>query len=361
MNDFADILGIEPARPSEIEKVYDFFATAPGGLDGFTEKELRSLKGVRDLRIDRRRRQSRVHFRFERSPRRLLDLRTVSAIFADLGKVEDVTVGRPGMLRVADALARMDIIPSVALFDVLNGPPRNPGVRVTCTVGRGHRFSAGELQQVLLTVLAAQYDLDAGEQSGPYTIHVSIERRRARVGLRLATPGVRDHTHALVGGELPSPVAAAVALIGQPRAGERWLDPVCRGGGSLIEAGLLQAITLTALDTHEACVRAAAINSAAAGLSLATSIWDGRHLPCRGEAVDCVVADLTRRDVFDLPDLMRVCQPALKPEGRLVVVTDRDREVEARAEAGNLPFRLARRYPIHLRGLHPSIYHFISV
>ena len=79
------------------EKVYDFFVTTPGGLDVFATKELRSLKGVRNLRVHRRRRLSRVHFRFERSPSRLLDLRTVSGVFADLGKVEGVTVGRPGI------------------------------------------------------------------------------------------------------------------------------------------------------------------------------------------------------------------------------------------------------------------------
>ena len=359
MEEDRHILDIEPARHPQIEKVYDYFVTMPGGLDVFAMKELRALKGVQDLRADRRRRQTRIHFRYERSPNRLLGLRNVSGVFADLGEVEGVTVGRPGMLRIAEALSHLDITPAIALYDILNGPQNAPGVRVTCTVGRGHRFTAGELQQVLLAVLAAEYDLDLNEQSGPYNIHVSIDGRRARIGLRLGRPGTREYAHARVGGELPSIVAAAVAQIGRPRSGECWIDPACRNGANLIEAGLLADLRMIALDTHEACAQAASINSEAAGLSLTTSLWDGTRLPLLSDAANCIVADLTRRDEFgDVSTWLLGCRDSLKSTGRVIVICDRDRDVEDRLEAGSLPYKLAGRTPIHLGGIHPSIYHF---
>lgn len=359
MEEDAPILEIEPARLPQIEKVYDYFVTTPGGLDVFAAKELRALRGVESLRIDRRRRQTRIHFRYDRSPSRLLGLRSVAGVFADLGQVEGVTVGRPGMLRIAEALSHIDITPAIALYDVLNGPQDTPGIRVTCTVGRGHRFTSGELQQVLLVVLAERYDLDPDEQSGPYNLHVSIDGRRARLGVRLGRPGTRDYVHASVGGELPPIVAAAMAQIDRPRRGESWIDPACRNGANLIEAGLIEEVRLIAMDTHDACIRAASINAGAAGLSLATSLWDGMCLPFRQASADCLVADLTRRNEFrDVSAMLLACREALKRSGRAVVVCDRDRDLEDRIKVGSFPYELVGRDPIHLRGLSPSIYHF---
>ncbi len=352
-----DRLEIEPALWPEIEKIFYFFVTTPGGLDGFAVQELRSLQGVRGIRVDRRRRQSRIHFQYDRSPRRLLDLRCVNGVYTDLGNVQGVTVGRPGMLRVAEALAKIDVTPAIALYDILHGVQDAPGLRVTCTVGRGHRFTAGELSQILVAVLADRYDLDPQEQSGPYTVHVSIERRTARIGFRLARLDERNYVGATVGGELPAPVSAALWRIAKPRSGECWLDSACRSGLNLIEAPQTD-LKKVALDLHPPCLDATSINAEAAGQRLSSALWDGHHLPCAPSSVDGVVTDLSRRTEFKgVCHWLETHRAALKLDGRIVVLCDRDRDLEDRLESGSLPFRQVSRHSIKAAGRSRSAYH----
>lgn len=354
-----DIVGIEPARPVDIEKVFDYYVTTHGGLEDLAVRELKKAGAATGLRVHRRQRQGRVHFRYERSPARLLELRAVNGLFADLGTVSDITVGTPGLLRIAERILDVDIIPAVALHDLLHGPPGSLGIQVTCTISGSHRFSSSELQQILSTVLADRFDMEPDERAGPYGIHVTVEKRRARIGFRLGTPGERPYEQAVVRGMLPAPVAYAVAAYGCAKAGETWMDPVCGGNGILTEAGEDTQLDLLALDVEPRTVATTRYNAEAAGLHVRCAQWGGDHLPVKDGAVDCVVSDLSRRAGFeDVTEWLTTCRPVLRSGGRAVVLCERDRVLEAATLEGDLPYRLEDRNVIHVRGSRPSLYRF---
>ena len=66
------LLGIDSAEDEpEIPKIYDYFVTVTGGLEDVALREIKStLRGVSQIHVNKRQRQGRIHFRYERSPKR---------------------------------------------------------------------------------------------------------------------------------------------------------------------------------------------------------------------------------------------------------------------------------------------------
>jgi hypothetical protein len=116
------LIGIESAEEElEIAKVHDYFVTVTGGLEDVALREIKStLKGVSQIHVNKRQRQGRIHFRYERSPKRLLELKTVEGVFALLRIFRGVTTGRPGLIRIAEEISTLDLGPT-------QHSPRCPG------------------------------------------------------------------------------------------------------------------------------------------------------------------------------------------------------------------------------------------
>jgi hypothetical protein len=348
------LIGIESAEEElEIAKVHDYFVTVTGGLEDVALREIKStLKGVSQIHVNKRQRQGRIHFRYERSPKRLLELKTVEGVFALLRIFRGVTTGRPGLIRIAEEISTLDLAPGVVLHNILHGVPETAGVAINCTVGKGHRFSSSELHQVLKTVLAATYNLSEEEQRGPYYLQVRIEGNRAVVGFRLSERSLTAGTPGGGAGDILAPAARAIGSLVQPEKGERWLDPTCRGGVVLATFAETFGIRPVGLDTRKdwlTTTQAALENcdgSAVAG-------WDGVELPSPANVFDGIFAHLGRRRGLFHPRLQTEFERVLTHYGKAIVLCERDKDLEQNAG----PFRCVDRRPLYIRGETLSLYH----
>ena len=231
-NDFVDIDGVPPAqlRP---DKVYDFYLTTVGGLEEVVERDLRyNLKGLSRTRIDSGGRLGRLFFRYERSPARLLDIRSSERIFAFLGSFRGVTVGQPGLVRIAERVLEADLVPAVALHDILHGPKEEARFSLTCTVSGDHRFSSSEVHQIVQTVMEAKYEVNPEEEGAPYRLHLQVLGKRALFGLELSGPDAEERQ-----AQVPRSLAYCMGLLAKVGERDVCLDPFPGDGSLMREIG----------------------------------------------------------------------------------------------------------------------------
>jgi hypothetical protein len=323
-------------------------------MEDIALREIKSkLKGISQIQVHKRHRQGRIHFCYERSPKRLLELEAVEGVFALLRIFRGVTTGRPGLIRIAEEISSVDLAPGVVLHNILHGVPDSSGIAVNCTVGRGHRFSSSELHQVLKTVLAATYDFSEEEQRGPYHLQVRVEGARAVVGFRLSersltagTPGSGSGA-----GDLLLATAHAIGMLVQPERGQRWLDPLCRGGvvlGAFAESFVIKPTGLeTRLDWAEISAgNLSRFDGASVGL------WDGGSIPYADDSFDGLFSQLSKRFRTFNYRLQSEFHRVLNKHGRAIVLCDRDRDLES----DHRLFRCVERRPLYVRGEALSLY-----
>ena len=317
-------------------------------------REIRAtLKGVTRVTVHRRQRVGRIHFRYDRSPKQLLALRCVEGVFALLKEFSGVTAGRPGLLRVANAVSDVDLGPGVVLYNILNGIPVTSGVAINCTVGRGHRFTSSELHQILRVVLAETYDLDESEQQGPYYLQVRIEKQRVIIGFRLTK---RDPRRSRSMSEPSLPAAYGIGALVRPEQDQVWLDVAC-GGGAILHAFVEgYGARAAALETRADWAKEA--RSQLRDLAPdCVGVWNGIQLPVEDDSANGVFVNLRRRHEITFDDaLQKECLRVLARHGRVVLLCERDRDLEAAIEEGRTPFRCSDRHPIHLGGDALAIY-----
>ena len=354
----ASLIGIESAEDEpEIAKVRDFFVTVTGGLEDVALREIKTtLKGVTRIQVHRRQRQGRIHFYYDRSPKQLLALKSVEGVFALLREFGGVTTGRPGLIRAAEIISTVDLAPGVVLYNILHGIPPSSGVAINCTVGRGHRFSSGELHQILTTVLAETYDLSEDEQKGPYHLQVRIEGRRGLVGFRLSERSSKTGTGRSVPGDVSASVARGIGMLIQPERNEVWLDPVCRNGIVLASLAEEHGIRPVGLETRSGFALVARENLGP-GLDASVGIWDGQRLPFAEGTFNGIFVHTGRRSEISFgPDLRAEFARVLKRYGRAVLLCERDRDLEADFRSDLSPFRSTDRRQIQVGGDSLSLY-----
>jgi hypothetical protein len=351
------LIDIESAEDEpEIAKVRDFFVTVTGGLEDVALREIKaSLKGVTRVQVHRRQRQGRIHFRYDRSPKHLLALESVEGVFALLSEFDGVTTGRPGLFRVADAISTVDLAPGVVLYNILHGVPATSGLAVSCTVGRGHRFSSSELHQVLRTVLAQTYDLDEEEQHGPYSLQVRIEGRRGVVGFRLSGRSLMEGSLGegggrSVSGDLSVPAIRAIGMVIQPERRGTWLDPICRGGVALAVFAERYGIRPVGLETQQEWAEVARKTLGHLPQS-SVGLWDGQRIPFVEGTFNGIFGYLGRRAEISFgPELQSEFERVLTEYGRAILLCERDRDLESGFDSGLSPFRCVDRRPIQVGG-----------
>jgi hypothetical protein len=232
---FVDIDGV-PTAQLRPRKVYDYYTTVLGGLEAVAEKDLRyHLKGLSKIRVDREGgRQSRLFFRYERSPKQLLEIRSVERIMALIGIVGRITVGKPGLFRLAERILEADLASAVVLHDILHGEKEEARFGLACTVSGDHRFSSSEVYQIVQTVLEAKYDVIPEGEGAPYRLHLQVMGRRAVFGLELASPLPADH-----GVRVPRSLAYCLGLMAKVEERDVCLDPYPVDGSLMRHVGEL--------------------------------------------------------------------------------------------------------------------------
>jgi hypothetical protein len=150
------------------------------------------LPGVTAVRIHPGRRQGRVSFIYERSPRHLQTLGSVRGVYAQLAEVDSVTVGQPGLARVTSVLAGLTF---GAVGRLLRGlqPDIDPNTfQLSATVQGPHRFQAAELAQAAETALIEGAGLRRRPVATAMHLALQVDGRRAHLGVRLPAAGDGD-------------------------------------------------------------------------------------------------------------------------------------------------------------------------
>jgi len=346
-------------------KVYDYYATTVGGLEQVVAADLgHSLGEIQSLQIERDRRHGRLFFRYERSPRKLLELRSVDNLFALLARIRNVTVGRPGLQQIANAISRVDLKPAMTLHDRLHGDKEKSTCRLICTVGGDHRFSTSDLYRAVRDVLVANgTDLEA-EQSA-YVLHLQVKGGKALFGFQLAQARLRNRDYRIesVPGGLEATAAYCMTLLAEIKPGDVCLDPMCGGATLLIEAALgFRPRRLIGGDISPKALAAARTNDAAAGAKVDLMQWNAGLLPLTSASVDVILSNLPfdKRVSYAEEDggasvLMELAR-VVRPGGRALLLTSGRETMESFLEDDRIPFTCKRRLPLRLRGVEPSLY-----
>jgi len=356
------LLNIEKSPLPDVEKVYDFYVTTAGGLEDVVLRELRQhLKQITRVRVKKGRRRGRIFFHYRRSPHRLLELHCVETVYALLADFGGVTVGQPGLLAIAKQIGKVDLIPAAVLHDILHGIKEEAHFHLSCTVGKGHRFSASELRYIVQTVLTMRYDLELGDESVPYQIQVQVQGRRALIGMQLSTQEQkkRSYREIEVNGDLPPAVAYCIGKLARIQKQQICLDVRCGGGTTLIEQGTENDRNiLVGIEAYPEVVMAAAHNAHSGGVNLHLAVADPEAFCIQTGAADRLICNLMRRKgepPIGLMSLFSEIARVLKKGGEAVVIAE-GRDIMKQALGDIPPLRLAKRQPLHLRGRHPDIY-----
>ena len=353
------------------DKIYDYYATTVAGLEDLVVADLRKqLKQIDGVRVERGRRHGRIRFHYERSPRKLLDLRSVENLFACVGEVRGLTVGPQSLDRIASGLAGLPWGPALALHDLLHGPQERPAFAVIPHLDRaGRRFSSGDVSRAAQAALTAALGLPADHARPAYNIHLHFARDRALAGLQLfrGRAWKRPYRRSPRPGSLEGTVAYLIGQFTDPRDRDRVLDPVCGAGTTLIERGLTAPAGLLAGgDIDRAALRAARESAEVAGVPLRLTCWDAACLPLRDAGFDRLTANLPygKKQVVLLrgpdPDalrpFLREMARVLRPGGLAVVLTEDPKALEGIVERQEVAFRVVRACSAAIRGVAPTIF-----
>ena len=355
------LLEIEHPPGPPLEKVYDFYATVAGGMEDVALTEIKKQLGkVSDIHVVKSRRLSRIFFHYERSPKKLLELRTVEQVYALLANISGVTVGQPGLLHIAQRVEKVDLIPAAVLHDILHGIKDEVGFRLSCTTGKGHRFSASELHQVVQTVLTMKYEVD-DRVDRPYVLHLRLEGNRALLGLQLVTQKERERLcyPIQVRGDLQPSVAYGIAQLLHLRSQEVVVNIGCGGGQILVEAGLANMPGYKiGMDGFSDIVGGMLENALASQVAVAGLTGDGIALPFVTGSVDKIIGNLVPRkgappmSLFHLfSELVRV----ICPDGQAFLIFE-DRKMFTRILDDFPKFKVLKRRPLHLQGRHLDLF-----
>jgi len=309
-------------------KLYHFYATAISGLEEVVLDELRAcLPGLEQVKLERGRRHGRIFFVYARSPRHLLELRAPLNLFALLAEVRQVTVGRPGMERLAARLEQVELQPALRLLRACGAQVDPKRFQLSTTLQGAHRFARAELAGRVQGLLAQGHGLEPGGSRGVLRFHLQVEGNRALFGLQLAPS--RSHL-LLERGGLSGPLAWCMARL-LPAAGREALVAL-----GCSPAGVEEIARACSPGRLVAC--AAERQRGPAGDWL---VAQAGALPLRAACVELVLAAA----VSSLEELARI----LKPGGVAALLVAEPRAFAAAArEVG--AFGVAARLPINIKG-----------
>jgi tRNA (guanine6-N2)-methyltransferase len=238
------------------------------GLEWVCADEIAStLPAVTDLTLGRR----DVTFHLPAAEPRLLALRTVDDVFRRVGTVEEVGSTKDALPALGRRLAELDwsAAPPGRRFDV-----------VASLEGRRtyNRYAVEAAAGAALAPVLGGTFLDRGDAGeSELTVRLFLRRSTAVAALRLAARPLhrRPYKQDTGPGTLHPPVAAALARIGAPAAGEVVLDPFCGDGTVAIEAALAYPhARMVATDLDPARLAHARANAARAGVPIEFAVAD---------------------------------------------------------------------------------------
>lgn len=341
------------------------------------------LKSIKDVRVDKGKRHSRIHFRYEQSPSKLTNLRSVENVFAFIRRFK----GRP-LEQIEKLVSTKDFTPYQQLYDALHGSEAVPSFIFEV---HGAELKIPRLQKILADRYGWLY-------SPRMKFHIDVFSEEILVGMQISESRMwkRNYKQVNLPAALEGTVAYLLRRMSRPRENDLVLDMTCGTGTILIES-LIAGLPYRRLlggDINMDSLRGAVANLKAADPEVEVEIhemlnatteesvnpyngdkkriqlyhWDARNLPLDDESVTTVISNFPygkdaeiqgppERLLFAfLDEGLRV----LVPGGRMVFLTHHSDIVDAWLEMLEEPLKLAKKKSIRLHGLKPTVYTIIK-
>lgn len=301
----------------------------------------------------------------------LLALRTVEDVFALAAEANDVPGTWAGLRAVREAVATapsFDLAAAIAL-ERRGRPLRHPTFRVVARLAGEHAFRRVDLHDaVQKETRARRPDWRLVEDTARIEVWAQLAGGSFVAGIRLSDATMRQRTYKSesLPASLKPTVAAAIALVSQPRPDDIVLDPLCGAGTILIErAQAGRYARLLGGDIDPAAVAAATANVGPRYKPIELRAWDARRLPIEDRSVSVVLANLPFGRQIGSPEENRTLYPTLlkewarvlAPGGRMVLLTS-ETVLLSRAVTRARTLRTVQRIPLIVRGL-PAAIHLI--
>lgn len=177
-------------------KIYRYWVAVPSGLEAVALDELNEhAPEIQQVAVEPGGRVGQIFFTYQRSPKRLLHLRSAIQCAGLISQMHGVTVGRPGLAYICQRIARCDLTPVKSLAQAQSTSIDTTAFALSATLRGRYRFSAAELIKAATEVLRDEHGLRPGKGPALLRFHLQLTGRRALLGLRLGT-GASPHAAA---------------------------------------------------------------------------------------------------------------------------------------------------------------------
>lgn len=208
----------------------------------------------------------------------LLSLRTVDDAFVEVGRLDPLR-SPTELAGLGDSVLSLPWRRQVDAIAALRAVSPRPTLDVVGSVEGRHGYSRFDLERAVGPPLAAHLGgrylarTAQGREPGEADLTARLFARQDGVtaALRVAERPLhrRPYKLAVGPGTLHPPVAAALALLGEPARGERLLDPFCGDGTIVVETALVSSgVAITGTDLDPARLEGARQNAARAGVTI---------------------------------------------------------------------------------------------
>lgn len=274
-----------------------------------------------------------------RDIRRLAGLRTAEDIFCMMGRPVPIA-GQRDLVKLAPIVTRAGVLNGVSVKNSIWGSRRHRSHTFTCFVKQDRdrevrrKSIAAEVTARVAWLFPRWRHADPAELEfwGFYiggVLHLGLRLSDERMKYRGKAPQRRK-------GALRPTIAAALALLADPKPGSFVVDPMC-GTGTILEEAFAreERARYAGGDSAQEAVDLARQRLAACGIPV--RVWDARRLPLGEAEIDCIVCNLPFGKRYSTPGqnpslyraLVSNWHRKLKPQGRMILLTADSRALEA--------------------------------
>jgi tRNA (guanine6-N2)-methyltransferase len=232
----------------------------------------------------------------------VLELRLVDDLFLEVGTVTDIGKNKGAPESAARRIIALDWAAVLSQLNTVRKLPDGPQFDVVASLEGRHNYNRFDMENAigatLRPLLCGSYlaRTTEGRQAGEpqLTVRVFVRDAEARVTLRIADRPLhrRWYKQDTGPGTLHPPVAAALARLAWPAAGENVADPFCGDGTVAIETALAYpGSRVLAGDIDPGRLDNARSNAARAGVTLSLTQLDAGLLPWSAGGADVVVTN----------------------------------------------------------------------
>lgn len=349
-----------------------FLGRANHGIEWIASAEL-ELRSARVWRVEHR--ALRFQFSAEPTAAILAGLRTLDDVFLWLADLDDVPRDRSGLTRLASLALDLDrsaldptlLDRTAAQLSALRPVTTRTFTVVASAIGK-RNYGRYEMEEAVGMALARSnpgWHFEDSRLGTPDSDRLSL-RLHVAGGAFLAARVFHQPLHRRAyrtdtfPGALRPPVAAAMALLVDPLAGQRLLDPFCGAGTIPIELAACRSdLHLLASDASAEHLESARHNARRAGAHIELRVAPVQALTVRPESLDAIVTNPPWDQKVELvrsgrtQHWLRHLAPALHSKGRAVVLGTDPNALAAAARAAGLELALA--FQISLFGSFPTI------